>query len=431
MLRNHPIALYCLWIIVLVILPLPLVWLLNQGLFFEALPERIVYDAGVFAYTWWLCSILLSTRPIWLDRLIGLPSLYFSHGFLGVLALGLASYHVLGDHSRYPLVRLTGHIAWYLAIFSILFAAFFLSGWLVDRWPKALQVKRRLQPIFKHQYTVWLHRLNFLLLALIWLHIQLIPRLIFAEAFKTAINFYTALTLLIYFGHKLLLKKRRFRGEIVGLTAVHSKVIQIQVALGRRSGSFHAGSFYFLRFAHVPNLSQEAHPFSVTNAPSDNSGTVLFTVETTGDFTRKLPHLPVGSTVYLEGPFGLLDSVVGKAFGRPLVLIGMGTGLAPLLSLAQQYADRYHLEILWSVRPDQKAIFDRQIEPLQALDSVQVTRQLRRFTGADYAQLLSAATLEKGQFIIVGPAPAVLQTEKLLQQLGVTPNRLADEKLTM
>ena len=42
---------------------------------------------GVFAYTWMLSAIYLSTQPKWLDRIIGLPDMYIIHGVTAVFAV--------------------------------------------------------------------------------------------------------------------------------------------------------------------------------------------------------------------------------------------------------------------------------------------------------------------------------------------------------
>ena len=51
-------------------------------------------------------------------------------------------------------IRLTGEWAWYLAVFGIAYAIFFMSGWLVDRMPVAKRLKDRLQIFFKHELSV-------------------------------------------------------------------------------------------------------------------------------------------------------------------------------------------------------------------------------------------------------------------------------------
>lgn len=72
-------------IILLAVLPLPLIIILDRGLI--ASPTQLLaYDLGIFAYVSWLALLYLSTRPRWVERLLGLPTTYFLHGVLGLIA---------------------------------------------------------------------------------------------------------------------------------------------------------------------------------------------------------------------------------------------------------------------------------------------------------------------------------------------------------
>jgi len=62
MLKKYPMSLYLVWIIILIVMPLPLIILLNNGLV-DSTRSLLIYDAGVVAYTWWLGIIFLATRP--------------------------------------------------------------------------------------------------------------------------------------------------------------------------------------------------------------------------------------------------------------------------------------------------------------------------------------------------------------------------------
>lgn len=118
------------WLIILVILPLPLLWLLNAGLT-DSFHNLLIYDLGLLAYTYWLTIVYLSMRPKWLERWLGLPKMYLVHGLLGACALALVLLHSQLSFSMQRWVVLTGWLALYLAIGGVFYAAFFLSGWLV------------------------------------------------------------------------------------------------------------------------------------------------------------------------------------------------------------------------------------------------------------------------------------------------------------
>ena len=75
-----------------VVFPVPLILTYNS-LAREPEQLRFYIVLGLTAYAWWLLAVLLSVRPPWLERLVGLPSIYGLHGMLGVLAVGLAFVH--------------------------------------------------------------------------------------------------------------------------------------------------------------------------------------------------------------------------------------------------------------------------------------------------------------------------------------------------
>jgi dihydroorotate dehydrogenase subfamily 1 len=86
------------------------------------------------------------------------------------------------------------------------------------------------------------------------------------------------------------------------------------------------GSFFLLR---IPQVGEK--PFS----PSDCSP-LTFYVRAIGPFTRALEALKEGSELFFRGPYG-------KGFQDPkegrLILIGGGTGIAPMLMAGKKWAD--------------------------------------------------------------------------------------------
>ncbi|MGW0201231.1 hypothetical protein, partial [Nonomuraea sp. NPDC003201] len=58
-----------------VVFPLPLV-LTYDSLSTDPEQLKLYIFLGLTAYAWWLMSILLSVRPSWLDRFVGLPAIF-------------------------------------------------------------------------------------------------------------------------------------------------------------------------------------------------------------------------------------------------------------------------------------------------------------------------------------------------------------------
>jgi len=413
-----------------VVFPLPLVQTYDS-LATDPGPLKFYIFLGLIAYTWWLLSILLSVRPSWLHRFVGLPSVYGLHGMLGVLAVGSAYMHREFSYSPTQLARNLGDWSFYGALTVLCFAVFFLSGWLVDRSRLLLKAKGLLEIVFRHQLSVWIHRLNLVVVAMIWLHAHLLVRVNQYFGFMVLFDLYTVTTLSIYAWSKWIAPDRYPMGTVVSNEARGGSTRRISVGLDNRAATLRPGDFFFLRFEGSAAVGREWHPFSVTDADQKK---LTFTIRQNGNFTRRLDDVDVGTRVRLEGPFGRFESIVqGRNSDTPLVLLGMGAGVAPLLSLAAAHHTTRRIHLLWAVRRPEDAYYRDVLEEYQAASGnrLQVTINVGRFRRGDLAGAMSAEAVAKGEFFVVGPNPAVLANQRLLRRIGVSARRIHQERLTM
>jgi predicted ferric reductase len=424
---KHSVATVLAWVLCFVVLPLPLVGFLDARL--VDAPQRIlVTDLGLLAYVWWLVATALSTRPLWLERVIGLPSLYFLHGVLGVAALISAGLHVLFSTTFHALTRITGLSAWYIELFTVLAAIVFLSGWITDRVGWMRRFRRWWEKVITHEVSVWIHRLNFVAIALILIHISSIPRVNRLTGFMVVLWIYSALALGTYAWAKFVAPVAPSRqGTVVANTTVTPSTWQIVIALDSHACLPQPGDFYFISFHGVPHFSSVAHPFSVSSLDRAKR-TVTFTIHASGDLTARIGDVSTGTPVLLEGPFGQFDKEIERHADSPLVLIGMGAGIAPLLGIAQAWAGKRQMCVLDIVSRKADLYYARDFE---SLTGVEFRSHLHRVTAEDVRQVVNPDLLAKGLFIVVGPAAGVIGTEHVLRNCGVVRNRLCDERLTM
>lgn len=431
MLKSHPKAQYFTWLILLLILPLPLVIMLNTSLV-DNRQNLIIYDFGIIAYVWWLGIVYLSTRPQWLDRLIGLPAMYFIHAMLGVLALVAAFFHRQFAFSMHEEIKVTGDWAWYIAIFMIAYASFFMSGWLVDRFPLARRIKSRLQKIFSHELSVWLHRLSLVMIFLIWLHVHVIARIAVLTPFMMLFDLYTVYFLGVYAWKKLIIDyEGQIQGTVLSNTELSKTVQELHISIPQDQ-TYQAGDFYFVRFKNR-NISKEKHPFSVASAPSQSPHELTFMIQSVGDFTSKIRNLPEGTPVVLEGPFGRFNPIVEELDREvPLVLYGLGSGIAPLMSMAKEYKDQSPLHIIWSAKNEEEFYFDQDFKKLaDQAEQLIYHGKAHRFSLDELQALLTSEEIKKAHFFVVGSASALLPVETNLEKLGVPRKHIHDERLTM
>lgn len=428
MLKKYPIVLAVTWIIGLLVFPLPLVLLMNHVMI--APPNMLVlYDFGVVAYSWWLFEIFLSTRPQWLDRLIGLPKMYLIHSLLGIGTLVLAFVHRHFLTSMGQAVRLTGNLAWYLLIFGIIYAMFFLSGMLTDRLPWLARLKHTLERVFKHQLTLWIHRLNLVVVILIWIHVHVIGRLNSQPLFMVPFDVYSLVILGDYLYYHLIAARHVVAGKIVANQPLSPRTQVIDILLGQPLRRLNAGDYFFIKFPQTSQLRSEPHPFSLASPAKDNRR-LRFVVKITGDDTEQFSQLPAKTDVTLEGPFGRFDHLVRTSLNRPLVLIGLGSGAAPLLSIAESYQGIRQIHVLRTVRSQSEAILDDDFQALVKND-VGYYLQIGRFTSNQLRDQLRQQELSDAQFIVVGAGSAVLNIRHMLRAIGVESKRIQDERMTL
>ncbi|MGM9905779.1 iron reductase [Lactobacillus sp.] len=349
--KKHQFASVMTGIVLFLFLPLPLTLLLNRYLV-DSLANLLAIDLGIAAYVWWLAIVFLATRPKWLEKRLGLPVMYALHGMLGIAALLAVTVHKLDLSSFHAIIRNTGNFAWGLEIVLILLAVVFLSGWLSNRIVFFDSLKKKLP----HQLSLWLHRLNFAVIGLIWLHVQVIPRIRNLPYFTLVFNLYTLFFFSLYAYQKFVADgDPRRQGQLAGSRSLARRVLEITVKLGEDAPKLEADGYYFLS-VKAPGFSREKHPFSVFKRGDKQ---VSFLIHEVGDYTRKLADLPVGSQVNLEGPYGLFDQILRENPDRPLVAYALGTGIAPLIDLAEEYAGKRPVHLIWSRGQEENYLADR------------------------------------------------------------------------
>lgn len=127
------------------------------------------------------------------------------------------------------------------------------------------------------------------------------------------------------------------------------------------------------------------HPFSVSQVKGNVEVSLL--LHEKGDYTRQIGQIKKGRFLQLDGPFGRFDEILKNNQG-PLVLYACGTGIAPLIGLAQAEAGKRPLHLIWSTANKQQYL-TAEINSLQA-KGVVTNVQHHRFTNEQLLTLLSA-----------------------------------------
>ncbi|MCI1831950.1 MAG: hypothetical protein LKI88_01755 [Bifidobacterium sp.] len=343
------------WMTMLFVVPLPMLLTLVMTLPSIYLVNATAIELGVIAYSWMLAAVYLGTRPRWLDRGVGLPHLYVIHGTIGLLAIILAFAHKQLSHST-GLIKLTGDWSFIILLGLACWSMIFMAGWLTSRVPLLLRIKQGLERFAHHELSVWLHRINLVAVALVFIHVQLISYIASQKLFMAVFDTLTVAVFALYAFAKFGGHAATLKGRVLSNRPIAPRVHELSVRIeGNPDFTWEAGDFAFIRFPGVPGLG-EYHPFSMVNAPEPSrpveasagrhagphSGkTLVFAIREDGDFTRKISLIPPSTPVDVLPPYGRYQRFIEEhAAGTPIVMIAGGIGVTPLLAVFERYTAR-------------------------------------------------------------------------------------------
>ena len=420
MLRDHRFIFNMIWLIVLLTIPLPLIVTLGNGLP-EVFGSRVLaVNLGVFAYSWMLSAIFLSSQPKWLDRIIGLPDMYIIHGVTAIFAVIFMYLHDQLLKSS-GLISLTGEWAMYIFMAVIIYSLVFMAGWLTSRISILMRIKKMLEKIFKHELSMWIHRLNLVAALLAFLHVLLIPYVRSIVPFTVLVILYTVIAFGAY-GHYAYNKYLNVKvGILKSIRKVDSNITEVTITTSKSIlRKIEAGDFSFISFPNVKGM-KEPHPFSILNIP-ERDGYVQMSIEGVGDFTKNLPKLEVGEKVNLTRGYGVLSSMIEKSGkNEKFVLIGGGIGVVPLLGLVDKF-DNKDITFLYTVKKDKKLLYQEKFELWNERSNFKSYSQNGRFTTEQLDKYLPVG--EEYNYIIAGPMVMNLVYEKMLKGKGIKKNRI-------
>ena len=420
MLREHRFIFNMIWLIVLLTIPLPLIVTLGNSLP-EVFGSRVLaVNLGVFAYSWMLSAIFLSSQPKWLDRIIGLPDMYIIHGVTAIFAVIFMYLHDQLLKSS-GLISLTGEWAMYIFMAVIIYSLVFMAGWLTSRISILMRIKKMLEKIFKHELSMWIHRLNLVAALLAFLHVLLIPYVRSIAPFTVLVILYTVIAFGAY-GHYAYNKYLNVKvGILKNIRKVDSNITEVTITTSKSIlRKIEAGDFSFISFPNVKGM-KEPHPFSILNIP-ERDGYVQMSIEGVGDFTKNLPKLEVEEKVNLTRGYGVLSSMIEKSGkNEKFVLIGGGIGVVPLLGLADKF-DNKDITFLYTVKKDKKPLYQEKFELWNERSNFKSYSQNGRFTTEQLDKYLPVG--EEYNYIIAGPMAMNIAYEKMLKEKGIKKNRI-------
>jgi NAD(P)H-flavin reductase len=189
--------------------------------------------------------------------------------------------------------------------------------------------------------------------------------------------------------------------------------------------------------------SQTSAAYSIASAPSlAERGTLELLVPADGAFGEPGcdPDSHVGQALTIEGPLGGFG-VPGEAARAPLLLVGGGTGIAPLRSVALDRLERPNMRpmaLVYSARTPDEFAFDEEFARLGRQGRLRVDKTVTRDepTGGwpgrsgriDETLLAAALPGADAWCLVCGPAGFVDTVIVSLERLGVPSARIVVER---
>lgn len=131
---------------------------------------------------------------------------------------------------------------------------------------------------------------------------------------------------------------------------------------------FTAGQF--ARIGIIVDGELVVRAYSIASSPFDEVLEFFSIVVPDGAFTSQLQHIQIGNTIYLEKiPYGFLTLArYQKPLPQDLWLLATGTGLAPFLSILQDFdvwQQYQNIRLVYSVRFRQELAYLNKIQSLE------------------------------------------------------------------
>lgn len=422
MLKSHKYWLGLFWLAVILILPLPLIQTLAQGMNGTVNQGSLLSSQlGTIAYVWMLFAIIVSEKPKWLDKLIGLPEMYFAHGIIGTGAVIIAYVHSLLSPST-GIIQLTGNIALYTFIGVLVYSIFFMSSWFTSRSELMKKIKKQLEKIFKYETSIWLHRLNLVATLFVFGHVILIDYINSITPFMIWFYIYSGLTAAIYFYAQTVKKLFRNEGTLIGNQQITSNIGQLTIEISG-SKTFQPGDYVFISFPKVEGM-KEPHPFSILNFDQTKKE-LTFAIRNEQDFTKKFKQLKIGTEVLIDGTYGRLYQSILEHKDKRLVLIGSGIGSVPLISLATSLLGKMPITFIRVAHLQQDLIYESYLQNLNS-NGLNYKSQIGRLNEKQIESLS-----DSNSFYLIGGSREMMRgTEKMLVKNGVLKKQIYGEKFS-
>ena len=389
--------------------------------------------AGTYAV---LFQLLLMARVPWLERLIGLDRLAVWHRWTGFATLWLLVGHAclttLG-YAQSSGVSLIAQTRDFVSHYPDVLMSMVGLALLVAVGVTSARAARQL---LSRETWYAIHLYAYLAVALSFAHQLAVGTDFSADRLARAwwVALYVAVfgSLLVWRVAWPLRFNARHGFRVRSVTPEAPGVVSIYLS-GRRLDLVDAqsGQFFLWRFL-TRDSWWKAHPFSLSAAPTKRG--LRITVKDLGDDTGRFQHIPKGTRVFAEGPYGTFTA--DRLVRRKVLLIAGGIGITPLRALlASLPAAPGDITLLYRAESADAVIFRDEIAELGTRRGIELHALLGSEIGDDQTDQLGIPAILRlvpdvlaRDVFLCGPPGLVDAVRRRLHLIGVPGSQIHFER---
>jgi predicted ferric reductase len=203
---------------------------------------------------------------------------------------------------------------------------------------------------------------------------------------------------------------------------------------------FIAGQFVWLTLGKTP-FSLQQHPFTISSSAAQKDK-IRFTIKELGDFTSEIESVEIGSTAFLEGPYG--NFTLGESTATHNIFIVGGIGITPTMSVLEtlrDLGDRRQITVIYGTPGKELTPFYEDLKILSAELNLTVVHVFEEAgddwdgeTGFITEEILKKHTPENFQnceYFICGPPPMMDVVEPTIAAWGIPVHKVHSERFNI
>jgi predicted ferric reductase len=383
-----------------------------------------------------LIQLVLMGRSPWLDEAFGMDRLAWAHRWLGFATVWLIGAHGVLTTIGYATGDGRGVIdeaATLLLTYPYVLWATAGFGLFVLVAVTSLRAARRR---LSYETWFWLHWYAYLAIALAFLH-QLFTGADFihdqlAALYWIGLYVLTVALVLVFRLGQPAWTSLRHRLRVAAVRHEGPGVVSIYLT-GRELDrlAVRSGQYFVFRFLTLDGWWR-GHPYSLSSAP--NGRWLRITVKALGDGSTRIGRIPVGTRVFVEGPYGILTGI--RRTRRRVTLIAGGIGIVPLRALLESLPARPgDLTLLYRASHHDDLVFRDELEQLAKHRGAKIHYLVGHRRDHPTGDPLDRAAIARlvpriadQDVFVCGPTGLIESVERHLRDLGVPDRHVHAER---